>query len=108
MHASLLSIFVIPGAGQFYNKEYKKGGAIVISFTILVYLTIKPIVIGFFDYLNTLTDIGNIDLLNVTISKPNAIVTTLTTIIWLYALADAYITAKKSNTEIDKQDNKTI
>lgn len=106
--AVIFSIFVFAGVGQLYNKQYKKGILIMIAFSILVFLSSRPIVLSYVDYLNTAANVENIDLSKVDVVKPNTIVTMLMTIVWLFAIVDSYISAKKYNIEIEKENTEKI
>ena len=109
--ALVLSAFVFAGAGQIYNKQYKKGIILIIIFGILLVLILVPIVLSYIDYFNTYSNIESIDISNIDarlIHKPNIILVMLNFIAWLFSVIDAYIYAKKYNKMLEKQDAITI
>jgi TM2 domain-containing membrane protein YozV len=104
--ASVLSAFVFAGAGQIYNKQYKKGVVLLISYGTLLVLTLKPIVLGYIDYLRMCANIESVDISKINtqfIPTPDLTFSILMAIIWLFAVSDAYISAKKYNSELEKQ-----
>ena len=109
--ALVLSAFVFAGAGQIYNKQYKKGIILIIIFGILLVLILVPIVMSYIDYFNTYSNIESIDISNIDarlINKPNIILVMLNFTAWLFSVIDAYIYAKKYNKMLEKQDAITI
>ena len=104
--AFVLSGFIFAGAGQVYMRRYLKGLIIFVSYGIFLSLTFYPIVSGYINYLKVCTDIEmyldisthNIQL----IQKPHIVFPIISSIIWLFAVIDAYVSAKKHNRSIDK------
>ena len=109
--ALVLSAFVFAGAGQIYNKQYKKGIILLLSYAILLFLILKPVVLGYINYFKTCIDIESIDISKINtqfIQNPNIILTILITVVWLFATIDAYNSAKKYNSVLEKQENTII
>ena len=109
--SSVLSAFVFPGIGQIYNKEHRKGIVLLISYGILLFFTVSPIVAGYIKYLEICANLDTIDISKIDtkfIKRPNIITGKLMTIVWLFAIIDAYISAKKYNKEYEKQEMAAI
>jgi TM2 domain-containing membrane protein YozV len=109
--ALVLSAFVFAGAGQIYNKQYKKGMFLVLIYGILLFLILKPVVLGYINYIKTCINLESIDISKINIQfiqKPDIILTIVMTVVWLFAVIDAYKSAKIYNSVLEKQENTII
>ena len=100
--ASALSAFVFAGAGQIYNKQYKKGIVLLIIYGILLFFTLSPFLSSYINYLKICTDIEAVDVskMNTRLIQASTIIVTIFMMaVWLYSVIDAYIYAKKYNNE---------
>ena len=101
--AVVLSTLVFPGVGQIYNRQYKKGLAIAVVSGILLFFMFRPMVSSYISFVKTSSDIGAVDIskMNVPVMPtPDASLTLFLTIVWLFAIVDAYVSAKKNNNRL--------
>ena len=101
--AALLSAFVFAGMGQIYIKQYIKGVFLAAVYALFLFLTLKPMILSYQAYLTSAANVETQDLSKVAeqmTPKPNLALVIFLTIIWLYSIVDAFISAKKYNSSL--------
>jgi len=98
--AALLSAFVFAGAGQIYNRQFVKGMLLAVFYGILLYITMKPFIASYSEYISQVAKAASVEDRPAPpplVTNTNEALTLLSTLVWLYAVIDAHLTAKKTH-----------